>query len=360
MRLPVLDRYLLRELSLALAAVTLVLLLITVGGLFTDTLSKIARGKVAGTLLASLVTLRTVEYLPLLLPLAGFLAVLATFGRLHRDSEMAVLAAAGAGPLRLLRPLLAFAGLLGAGLALLSFVLAPAAARTAKGLVEEANRSLLVAGLDAGRFVELAQLPGVIYVAELGADGREFRRLFVHAEREGRIDLVTAERGRLRVEGGWRVLELTDGHRVEGDPGRLSFRTARFARNEIVLPELEGEHRDERGSRPTGELLGSEDPADRAELSWRLAAPVAAVVLAVLAVPLARVPPRHARHGRILLGLLLYLVYANGLAIGRQLIAAGTLPPHWGLWPLHGALLALGLWLLWRGGRLGRGAGRCS
>jgi lipopolysaccharide export system permease protein len=359
MRLPVLDRYLLRELTLAMGAVTLVLLLITVGGLFTDTLSKIARGKVAGSLLLTLVGLRAVEALALLLPLAAFLAVLATVGRLYRDSEMAVLQAAGVGPLRLLRPLLGFAMSTAAALALLSFELTPAASRTAKRLIEEANRSLLVAGLDAGRFVELAELPGVIYVAELARDGSEFRRLFVFAERAGRLDVVTAERGWLRVEDGARVLVLERGHRVEGDPDRLSFRTVRFARNEVLLPELAPERRDPRALADWRELLQSAHPADRAELHWRLSAPVAVLTLTLLALPLARAPPRQGRHGRFLVGVLVYLVYANGLAIGRQLIGEGALSAGWGLWPLHAAVALLALWLLRRGEmvRAGRLAG---
>lgn len=349
MRLTVLDRYLLRELALAMGAVTLILLLITVGGLFTDTLSKIARGKVAGGLLLTLVGLRAVEVLALLLPLSAFLAVLATIGRLYRDSEMAVLQAAGVGPLRLLRPILGFAAALAVILLALAFELTPAAARTAKRLIEEANRSLLVAGLDAGRFVELSELPGVIYVAELAREGREFRRLFVFAERGGRLDVVTAERGRLSVVDGVRMLELEQGYRVEGDPMHLAFRTVRFARNELVLPELEPERRDPRALADWRELLQSDHPADRAELHWRLAAPIAVLALAVLALPLARSPPRQGRHGRLLAGILVYLVYANGLAVGRQLLSDGTVPLGWGLWPLHGAVLLLAIWLLRRG-----------
>lgn len=355
MRLPVLDRYLLRELTLAMGAVTLVLLLITIGGLFTDTLSKIARGKVAGSLLLTLVGLRAVEALALLLPLSAFLAVLATVGRLYRDSEMAVLQAAGVGPLRLLRPILGFAAVLAVVLLLLAFELTPAASRTAKRLIEEANRSLLVAGLDAGRFFELSELPGVIYVADLARDGSEFRRLFVFTERGGRFDLVTAERGWLRIEDGARVLVLERGHRVEGDPERLAFRTVRFARNELLLPELAPERRDPRVLADWRELLRSEHPADRAELHWRLSAPIAVLALAILALPLARAPPRQGRHGRFLVGVLIYLVYANGLAIGRQLIGEGSVPAGVGLWPLHAAVTLLAVWLLRRGEWVGAG-----
>ena len=55
-------------------------------------------------------------------------------------------------------------------LAVIAFWLAPAAVRLSQQLVDEANRSLLIAGLEPGRFVSLPGRDGVIYVG--GTDGR--------------------------------------------------------------------------------------------------------------------------------------------------------------------------------------------
>ena len=55
-------------------------------------------------LLVSQLGLRALDFLPLLLPLSLFLAVLLAYGRMYRDSEMAVLASAGLGIRRLARP----------------------------------------------------------------------------------------------------------------------------------------------------------------------------------------------------------------------------------------------------------------
>ncbi len=48
----------------------------------------------------------------------------------------------------------------------------------------------------------------------------------------------------------------------------------------------------------TATLLASSEPRDRAELAWRTAVPVMALVLMVLAVPLARLRPRQGRFAR--------------------------------------------------------------
>ena len=70
--------------------------------------------------------------LPLLLPLALFLGVLLAYGRLYRDSEMAVLASAGLGIRRLARPLLWIALPVAVLVGMTSLWLAPAALRTSR------------------------------------------------------------------------------------------------------------------------------------------------------------------------------------------------------------------------------------
>src|SRR5690606_39849899 len=65
----VLDRYLLRELLTTFLAVALVLALLSLGGIVADMLSEVARGKFPAQLLMSQLGLRSVRFLPMLLPL---------------------------------------------------------------------------------------------------------------------------------------------------------------------------------------------------------------------------------------------------------------------------------------------------
>lgn len=345
------ERYVWRELAGAVLAATLVLLMVSFSGLFADLLSKIARGKVPPGLLISQVGLRAVDILPLLLPLALFLGVLLGLGRLYRDSEMAVLASIGIGIAQLHRTLLWVALPVALLVAMTSMWLSPLAQRTATRMIDEANRSLLVAGLEPGRFVELPGRDAVIYLSDMSEDGSEFRRLFVAGESDGRLDVITARTGELFVEaqGDERYLSLRDGFRVEGDPGRLDFRMMRFARNDIRVPDGQrAEVARPESQRGVPALLGSEEPASLAELHWRLASPIACLVLVLLALPLARTPPRAARYGGMLIALLAYVVYLNMLGIGRAWLAAGSIPAWLGLWWVHALAVGIGLWLLWR------------
>lgn len=353
----VLDRYLLREMGQTFLAALIVLLMVSATGVLVDLLGRIARGKVPAGLLLSQFGLRLVDALPMLIPLALFLGLLLSIGRLYRDSEMAVLRAAGVGLGDLLRPALGLVlavSLLVAGIALWA---APAAGALSKLMIDAANRSLLVAGLEAGRFVELPGRHSVVYIGGMTDDGSRFSHLFVHAERDGRVDVVTAESGELYTEaaGEERYLRLGNGFRVEGVPGQNDYRVMRFERNDIRVPDTEpseGRRAEQRLS--TRRLLDESTSSSSAELHWRLAAPIACLLLGLLAIPLARTPPRAARYGGLLLALLAYLVYLNVLVLGRAKLGDGSLPETLGLWWVHLPVLLAALWLLRQGERMPR------
>jgi len=83
-------------------------------------------------------------------------------------------------------------------------------------------------------------------------------------------------------------------------------------------------------------------------LQWRLSIPLAAVLLALLAVPLSYTSPRQGRFGKIAIAILIYIPYANLLVLARKWIASGVLPSWVGLWPVHIAVFALIVFLLVR------------
>ena len=349
----ILQRYLVRQLAHGIAASALVLLLVSLGGVFTDLVSEIARGRVPAPLLFSQLGLRIVVFLPLVLPLALFIGLILSIGRLYRDSEMAVLAALGQGPRQLITPLLLVGLPVVLAVAAVSLWLGPWAERVARQAIDDAHRSFLVAGLDAGRFVELPGGRGVVFVGELSPDGRQFRRLFVQMERDGRVDVITAVEGEMFVAGGGRFLRLRDGFRAEGVPGQADFRLQRFEVNEQRLPDVESRNRDPLAGRPSLQLLAADaTPRARAELHYRLGVPLFALALLLLALPLAHSPPRQARYGRLIVAVLAYVFGMNLLVLGKAWLGAGQVPDWAGLWWLHLPLFGLAFVLLWREGRM--------
>lgn len=355
--MPKLDRYLLRELAQATFAALIVLSIVSLGGVFTDVLGDIARGRLPAGLMLSQLGLQTIRYLPMILPLGLMIGLLLGFGRLYRDSEMPILTSVGVGPRRLLRPwawlVLPMVGVV----ALCSLWLGPWAKRTSDEMIAAGNRNLLVAGLEAGRFTELPGGKGVVYVGSMSNDGTQLQRIFVYRQDKDRLDVTTATGGALRIEGGsQRFLDLKDGFRVEGplDAGR-DYRLMRYASNELRMPMAKAEDspRNPQGL-PTLDLLSDPRPQAGAQLHFRIAPPLLTLAFALLAVPLARSSPRQARYGRLLLGFLAYMFGMNLMLLGTDKLGSGKLPMALGLWWLLLPLLAIGAWFYFTDGRVRR------
>ena len=90
-------------------------------------------------------------------------------------------------------------------------------------------------------------------------------------------------------------------------PGKGEWQITQFAEGgyPIRLGET-GNRAGKAGMKPTGDLLQSSDPRDRAELQRRISTPMMALILMLAAVPLARVRPRQGRFGRIGIAILFY------------------------------------------------------
>ena len=232
------DRYLSGEFAQAVFAALVVLLMVSLGGIAADILGEIAGGRVPASMLLTQLGLRLVRYLPMILPLALLLGLMLAAGRLYRDSEMPVLISLGIGPKRMLVPLMLVVAPVVGFIAACSLWLGPMADRMAQTMIQQANRNLLIAGLEPGKFTELPG-GGVVYVGAMSGDGTALQRVFVYRQNEERLDVTTARAGQMRVEsGGERFLTLAEGFRVEGPlHAGKNYRLMRYASNELQLPK---------------------------------------------------------------------------------------------------------------------------
>jgi len=354
--MPKLDRYLLGEFSLSFMATLSVLLITSVGGVLVDVLGRIADGRMPAQLLLWQLGLQFVVYLPIILPMALLLGLALAISRLYRDSEMAVLTATGVSPLRLLRPVMCLAGPVIMLVALTSLWLGPKADRHSAVLIENASRSMVVTGLEAGKFTSLPG-GGIVYLSSLNADGKHMGKVFIQRRDDGRMDVVSANSGSLFFEGPQqRFLKLEDGYRVEGAiNGELDYRLMRYASNTIALaPQQAARDNDDPELLSTRQLLADSRPKAQAQLHWRITPPLLALAFTFLVLPLSRSAPRQTQHGQVMMLFLAYVFGVNLMILGRQWLAAGKLPSAAGMWWLSLPLLALGMWLCWRDGRLPR------
>jgi len=349
-----LDRYLLREVTVTSAAVTAVLLVILLSNQFARVLGQTAQAGLPGGIVLSLIGLTTLRFLTVLVPIGLFLGIVLALGRLYHESEMTAMSACGVGPLGVYRaivPLLVLAGVL---VAVLSLRVVPDAGSRAQEIRIEALRAAQFGALEPGRFRTFSSGDAVFYAENVGDSG-ELEHVFVQRRNGERVEIAVAERAVQHGAGkAEQMFVLFNGRRYEGIPGHTEWRMVEFAEHGIPVRMPEFTPKGERHElKPTRALLGSAAGPDRAELAWRVAAPVMAAVLMVLAVPIARLRPRQGRFARVGVAVLAYFLYSNLVAVVRVWIEKDSPAGAWGLWWVHLLPLALAAWLLWRGERPG-------
>lgn len=233
--------------------------------------------------------------------------------------------------------------------------LSPSASSAAKQQMEDAFRNAAEWGLQAGQFHVLQGGDMVLYVAEVERDGRTLRHVFIQQRDDDREQVWFAESGYywLDRETGSRYLTLENGQVTEGGRLSLDFGLMEFSRNDLKMPEVERKIKKiGLEARATASLVFSGVAEESAELQWRIAPAIAAVVLGLLAIPLSHSAPREGRGGRALLGIFAYVVYINVLYMSRNWMATGDIPPAVGLWWAHGIVLVASLLWLRRQGRM--------
>jgi lipopolysaccharide export system permease protein len=356
--LKIFDRYLLREVIQGWLAVTVVLWLVLFSDRLVRYLADAAQGDIPGNVVFRLLALKMVWYQGMVIPLALALGVMLGLGRMYRDNEMVVMSACGVGPGRIYRPLLACATVVALGLAGLSLYVSPAVQAISSQLKASAEQQAELTVLGAGRFNNLQDGKVTFYAERFSADRRQMENLFIvvrDPERPGKPLQVLSARSATRertAASGDDFLVLQDGYRYVGQPGAADYRIMHFGSYgvRVDLPDVAAES-PRREAVPTRQLLGSADPWDVAELQWRLAMPLSAVVLVLLAVPLCRTAPRQGRYGRLVVAIMLFLIYYNLLSTAQAWVGKGAIAPWPGLWwvPALPVLLTV---LMYKGGAL--------
>jgi lipopolysaccharide export system permease protein len=344
------QRYVLREVVQTWLAVTGVLVAILVSNQLSRVLGQAAENQYGRHVVIDLIALGAVMNLSVIVPVGLLLAVVLTLGRLYHDSEMAALQACGFAPSQLLAPLFCFAAVIALGLAWLSFVQVPRADQQVQLIRRSAIKEAQFGQLDAGRFRSFSGGDAVFYAERVDAEG-VLHNVFVRRDIGGRVELalaLTATYAKTAADG-MHFVTLYNGRRYEGVPGQSDFRVIEFREHGIPIStpaDVVGPR--DPDTKPTRELWGTHDASDIAQLQSRTSSPLMALVLTLVAVPLSRLRPRQGRYARVGFAIVVYFVYSNLLSAAKVWVEKGDLSPLLGVWWVHAAVLALGLYLVYR------------
>lgn len=302
-----------------------------------------AGGKLASEAVVALLGFRAIGYLPIILSLTVFVAVLMTLSRWYRDSEMVVWLASGMPLTGWIKPVLKFAGPAVILIAVLSLFLSPWASQRSEVYRRSMDPRDDVARLTPGAFNESKGADRVFFVESMANEDGKVKNVFVSSLQQGRLGVMaTAEGHTQTMPNGDRFVVLDRGRRYEGTAGTAEYRVMEFDRYAVRIETKEpGAVEDAARSKPLSELLREPTRVNLAELTWRIGIPLAALSLAVLAIPLSFVNPRAGRANNFLFALLAYMIYSNLLSITHAWIARGQLRFEIGVWAVHVCMFML-------------------
>ncbi|AXK40006.1 LPS export ABC transporter permease LptF [Crenobacter cavernae] len=345
----VFHRSLTRELTFTAVGVFVVLLAILLTTQTINLLGRAAEGRIANEAVAALIGFWSLGLFPLLLILTVFISTLVVLTRVWRDHEMTVWLSSGIGLKDWIWPLMRFALPFVLIIATLTLYISPWAAYRSKEYAEVLKQREEISAISPGVFKESGAANRVYFIEQYSAVHGTANHVFMQEISDGKVGTILARAGKVISNAyGERVLELTDGRRYVGVPGRADFEEAHFERYRVVLgeaPPMIGQITNIQ-TRPTAALWASDEPSDKAELAWRLSLPLTCALLALLALPLSYFNPRSGHTYNLVYALIAFLLYQNALTLMRNWIGDGKVP--WGaVVVVHLALFAVSLGLLW-------------
>ncbi len=342
-------RTLLREMTGTALATFLVLLGIVLTTQLVRFLALAAGGSITSGSVVALLGFTLIGFLPTLLSLTLFIAVLMTLSRAYRDSEMVVWFSCGVGLTRWISPVLMFALPLVLTIAALALGLSPWAAGKAEDYRKILDSRDDASAIQAGVFRESRQADRVFFVEGASVTDNRVSNVFVSSTQQGRSGVMVAREGfQETAPNGDRFLVMRNGYRYEGEPGRADFRIYEFERYAVRVETQDAVRAPGTKNLSTPDLIANGGPRYLGELSWRIGLPVSALLLALLAIPLSFVNPRAGRSVNLIVAVLIYMVYVNMISVVQAYIAQSRLQLTPGLVALHSVVLVLLLLMFYR------------
>ncbi|MBP6097169.1 MAG: LPS export ABC transporter permease LptF [Methyloversatilis sp.] len=342
------ERYIVREVRRPLLALLGVLTVIFASYTASRYLNEAAGGAMGLGNVLRITGYKVLIALEVLAPVALYVSVVIGLGRLHHDQEMTVLSAAGMPPLR---PYLAV-GMLALPAAIvvgfLSIYGRPWAYAEAYALEAAQTSDLDLSRLRAEHFNVNTDTGRMILARRVDEFDGHLHDVLIYSDSHQRNHLIQAREAWLRdADPAHPVLELRDGFSYSLHQIGTRDRTVHFREMTLHMEPVETAPEYKRKAASTAELAASSGMSERAELQWRLSRGPTALLLALLAVPLSRAPPRRGRFANMLpvTAVFALIYYAGGML--KNLVEKGNFPAWPGMWwiPL---LMAIALFIVIR------------
>jgi len=328
-----------------LFAILLIVSLVIFGNQFVLIVQESIETGVPFQELMPLISYNMIRDFPVIFSLSFFLAIILTITQLSKNSEVIVMNSVGLSDrsfITFLQPLVFLAFLF-------IFYLATAAvpwSKHQKNIIEEENKNASeFSFIKEGEFEEFKQGEIVFYASDSSTPDssleQHMEEIFISATSKDMPIIVLASEAIKFTDSETSsiYLRLRDGTRYQGLPGSENNSILDFDQYDlqIVSGDIQkniSNFTDVEGKK-TFDLIRMRGSLASAELQWRLSQPIGLVILSILGVLLGKSSPRRGKSVGLLIGIVVFMLYNNGLLIAKNSIERDELNPIIGLWSVH-------------------------
>lgn len=338
-----------RELARGFGATLVVVLTIVLTNFLIRTVRDAAAGSVAPQDVVLLLGYLALGYLPMILAMSLFIAVVIGLGRMYRDSEMAIWFASGVGLARFVRPVLRMSWPVLIVVALLLLFVWPWGNRSSQELRDRYQQRGDLSRVTPGVFQTSSDGNRVFFVERDSNDGVNARNVFILARTDHGESVTSAKSGRLEAAGDNRFLVLERGQRNDLNNANGDHTLSRFEAYRVLATDRAVRSADNLAPRvmATWDLIQNPVARNQGELTWRFGLLLGAANLLLLGIGLAATHPRRASNWNLLFSLLAFGIYYNLINLSQAWVGGERMGMGAALVGLHGGVFLLAMALLW-------------
>ena len=301
--------------------------------------------------LIPLISFNMIRDVTLIITLSFFLAIILSISQLYKNSEAIVMNSMGLGDKHFvvfIQPTVLLTFII---ITFLTIYAVPWAKQQKNIVEEETKNASEFSFITEGEFEEFQQGDIVFYASEsktldtLGE--QDFEEIFIYSTNEEKPMIVLASEARKYIDPRTNstYLRLKDGIRYQGIPSdeNISILSFELYDLEIISGELQKTlafYTTIEG-KGTLELIREGGSYANAELQWRLSQPITVLILSFFGIFLGKTSPRGGKGVNLLIGIIVFMLYNNGLLVAKRAIELGQINLLTGFLGVHLLVLML-------------------
>jgi lipopolysaccharide export system permease protein len=341
----IISRYLLKSLLTFLVAIFFIIGLIVFGNQFVLIVQESVEHGIPFQELMPIIGFNMLRDIPVIFSLSLFLAIIISISQMYKSSEAVVMNSVGIGDkgfIYYIQPIVILSFIV---VFILTIYTVPWAKQQKSYAEDETVNASEFSFITEGKFESFKNGEIVFYASEsslVDNDGEQnMEEIFIYvSNEESPVIVLAAEATKYSDSSNQSIyLRLKDGVRYEGLPGDLNVKILNFDQYdlEIVSGEVQQSlsNFSEIEEKKSIDLLANRSLLANAEMQWRFSQPLSILILSVIGVLLGKSSPRNGKGINLLIGVVIFMIYNNGLLIAKTTIENGELSPLIGLWSVH-------------------------